>query len=205
MSSRLVPLAFSLVLLFTLLPSAAVQAAPEAYTIDRSHTHAGFKVRHNMVSWVHGSFGKVEGTVVYDPDDVSKTSIEVTIDVSSIDTANEKRDKHLRDPDFFDVEKFPTAVYKSSSVRNVADDGSFEVVGELTLHGVTKEVVLKVDSMSERIQTKRGGKRGASATGKINRQDFGISWSRLLDNGGLAVGNEVQLLIEVELNEITEE
>jgi polyisoprenoid-binding protein YceI len=175
-------------------------ASAADWTIDGAHTAVDFKVRHMMVSWVRGSFRKVSGSVQLDHSDLSASSVQVTIDASSVDTGNAKRDKHLRDTDFFDVAKYPSITFKSSSVRKVGGD-SFEFVGDLTMLGTTREVVMLVTEVAAPIQTSRGGtKTGASASFEIKRSDFGMQYSRLMEAGGLVVGDIVKLSIDVELN-----
>lgn len=176
-------------------------AAPESYKIDRTHSEIGFKVRHNMVSWVRGRFGSFEGTLSYDPENIGATSASVQVDPATIDTENEKRDEHLRGDDFFDVAKFPTVTFESTGVKDIEKDGSFTLVGDMTMHGVTKSVDLRFEPFSDAVTSRGRTKRGVSITGKFDRQDFGINWSKLLDNGGLAVGNEIRLVIDLELNQ----
>ena len=175
-------------------------ASAADWTIDGSHTAVDFKVRHMMVSWVRGSFRKVSGSVQLDHSNLSASSAQITIEASSVDTGNAKRDKHLCDADFFDVEKHPTITFKSSSVRKAGSD-SFEFVGELTMLGTTREIVMLVSDVAAPIQTSRGGtKTGASARFEIKRSDFGMQYSRLMEAGGLVVGDVVKLSIDVELN-----
>ncbi len=179
-------------------PSAAEAAE---WTIDAAHSNVGFKVRHMMVSWTRGSFGKVEGAVTYDPGNPSSLAVAVTIDVASIDTENKKRDEHLRSADFFDVENHPTMTFKSSTAK-AGDDGSISLVGTLTIKGVSKEVTLAVESMSEVMTDPWGNtKVGTSATLKLDRKDFGLTWNKTLDGGGVVVGDEVRIAIDVELNQ----
>lgn len=171
-------------------------AAPASYSIDQAHSRVGFKVRHKMVSWVAGQFDSFSGTIDFDPGAVELTRVNVQLDPASINTSNAKRDAHLKNPDFFDVAVFPAMSFESTAIEKIAKDGSFTVVGNLTMHGVTKPVQLLFGSVSDLV----GGKRGVAVTGSLNRQDFGISWSRLLDNGGLAVGNEILFDFNLELN-----
>lgn len=178
-------------------PSLAFGAS---YDIDPAHSAAAFAVKHMMVSTVRGEFDKVSGTVVLDEKDLKKSRIEATIDATTISTRNEKRDAHLKSPDFFDVEKFPTITFKSSEVK-AAGKGKFKVAGDLTLHGVTKPVVLDVESASTEAKDPYGNiKRGAVATTKLNRKDFGLSWNAALETGGVAVSDEVVVTIDLELN-----
>jgi polyisoprenoid-binding protein YceI len=179
--------------------AAASSAQAQTWTIDASHSAAHFAVRHMMVSTVRGDMGKLTGTVTFDPARPSAGSIEATIDATGIDTREAGRDKHLKSADFFDVEKFPTITFKSKKIEPSAG-GGFKVTGDLTMKGVTKEVVLDVEPLRPAIKDQRGNPRtGTAATTKINRQEFGISWSRTLDGGGLVVSDEVSVTIDVEL------
>ncbi len=178
---------------------AASTADAQIWSIDSAHTAAQFAVRHMMVSTVRGQLGKVTGTVEYDPASPASTKIDATIDVTGINTRETARDNHLRSADFFDVAKYPTMTFKSARVDPAAG-GGFKVTGELTIKGVTKPVVLEVEPLRPPIKDQRGGARtGTSATAKINRQDFGVSWSRLLDGGGVVVGDEVSIVIDIEM------
>ncbi|HET6372242.1 MAG TPA: YceI family protein [Candidatus Polarisedimenticolia bacterium] len=180
-----------------LVVTASVQAA--TWDLDPAHSSATFKVKHLMISNVTGGFGKVTGVVNYDPADLSKTTVEATIETTSLDSGVEGRDKHLKSPDFLDVEKFPSITFKSKKVEK-AGDGRLKVTGDLTIRGVTKEVVLDVEGPMPEIKDPWGNvKSGASATTKINRQDFGVSWSKTLDGGGLVVSDEVTINIDVEM------
>jgi polyisoprenoid-binding protein YceI len=173
------------------------QAAP--WEIDPSHSSAQFSVRHLMVSNVRGEFGKVSGTIDYNDKDPSKSRVEATIDVSSISTREPKRDEHLKSPDFFDVAKFPTITFKSKRVA-AAGAGRLKVTGDLSIHGVTREVVLEVEGPAAETKDPWGNLRtGAQATTKINRKDFGLAWNKLLESGGVAVGEEVSITIDVEM------
>ena len=168
------------------------------WNIDGSHSTAEFSVRHLMITNVKGRFGTLSGTVDYDPEKPEASQIDVTIDATSIDTRDEKRDAHLRSPDFFDVEKFPSLTFKSTSVKKT-DDG-FAATGDLTIHGVTKPVTLEVEGPSDQNKDPWGNTRiGASATAKINRKDFGLNWNAALEAGGVLVGEHVKISIEVSL------
>jgi polyisoprenoid-binding protein YceI len=183
--------------LFAVLASGAAMATP--YDIDASHSSAGFGVRHMMVSTVRGQFSKVAGTVDIDDADLSRSKVEVTIDPASIDTRDAKRDGHLKSPDFFDVAKYPAITFKSTRIAKQAD-GKILATGDLTLHGVTKPVTLTVDNFTAPIKDGFGRTiRGVSATGKINRKDYGLTWNKALEAGGVAVGEDVQLQLDVEL------
>jgi len=179
--------------------AAASAAHAQTWTVDASHSAVHFAVRHMMVSTVRGDLGKITGAVTFDPAKPSAGAVEATIDVTGIDTRDPGRDKHLRSADFFDVEKFPTASFKSKSVAAAAG-GGLKVTGDLTIKGVTKEVVLDVEALRPAIKDQRGATRtGTTATVKLNRQDFGVTWSRALDGGGVVVGDEVSITIDVEL------
>jgi polyisoprenoid-binding protein YceI len=183
---------FTLVAALALAASAAAQAG--TWQIDPNHTAAQFAVRHLGVSTVRGAFTKVSGSATYDPSDPSKTSLEATIDANSVDTRVEMRDNDLRSPRFFDVQKFPTITFHSKQTK-VAGPGKLLITGDLTIHGVTKEVVLDVDGPATPIKDPmgKGQRMGASATTKVNRQDFGVS---ALPG---AVGDEITITIDTEL------
>ncbi len=174
-------------------------AGAATYDIDPAHTVASFSVRHLMVTNVRGEFGKTTGTVVYDEKNPAKSTVEATIDVSTINTRDPKRDGHLKSPDFFDAEKFPTITFKSTKVEK-AGAGKLKVTGNLTMHGVTKPVTLDVEGPSGEVKDPWGNtKVGASATAKINRKDFGVNWNAPVPTGGVVVGEEVTINLEVEL------
>ncbi len=178
-------------------------AQAKDWQVDGAHTHAGFKVKHLGVSTVRGHFGSVEGKVSYDPANVAGTTANITIDVKSIDTDNGKRDDHLRSPDFFNAAKFPKITFVSTKVANVADDGSFDLVGNLTMKDVTKEITLKVEGFTkEQANPFAPGqvKVGTSASAKIDRQDWNINWKASNKAGELVVSDDITLIIDVELN-----
>ena len=188
-----------LVVALTALLALASLARASDWTIDPAHTSAQFAVRHMMVSTVRGDFGKVSGTVKLDEKDLTKSSVDATIDASSIDTRVEKRDQHLKSPDFLDVEKYPTITFKSTKVEPGAE-GHYNVTGNLTLHGVTKPVTLDVEGSPKPVNDAMGKPRlGGMASTKINRKDFGLVWNKALETGGVAVGDEVTITIDVEL------
>jgi len=179
-----------------LLVPAPTRAA--TWELDPAHSTIGFAIRHMMISTVRGQFRTFTGKATGDPKTPDKAAIEASIDAASIDTANEKRDGHLKSPDFFDVAKFPTITFKSKTIT-AAGAGKAKVTGDLTLHGVTKEVVLEVEGPTQVIKDPMGNTRaGAHATAKINRKDFGIAYNKALDGGGLMVGDEVEITIDVE-------
>jgi polyisoprenoid-binding protein YceI len=167
------------------------------WQIDQSHTEAGFSVKHLMIANVRGRFGTVRGTIVLDEADSSRSSVEAEIDVTSIDTREEKRDAHLRSPDFFDVEKFPTMTFRSQRVERLAGD-RLRVTGELTIRDVTRVVALD-GRIEGRATDPWGGERiGFSATTTVDRRDFGLKWNQALETGGVLVGNDVKVTLEVE-------
>lgn len=173
-------------------------AQTSTWNVDPSHTHAAFTVRHLVISNVRGEFGKTTGTLTLDEGDVTRSKVEATIDVASVNTREPKRDEHLKSPDFFDVAKFPTMTFKSTKVEK-AGAGKLKVTGDLTLRGVTKPVVLDVEGPTAEIKDPRGNaRRGVSATATINRKDFGVAWSKLIEAGPV-VGDEVKIEIEAEL------
>lgn len=173
--------------------SAICMAQTQTWQIDPNHTAAQFAVRHLGISTVRGVFEKTTGTVTFDPSDYAKTSIDATIDASTLDTRVKMRDDDLRSPHFFDVAKYPTITFKSTHAE-AAGAGKLKITGDLTIHGVTKQVVLDVDGPSETIHDPKGNSRtGASATTTINRNDFGIT---ALPGG---IGDEIQIVIDTEL------
>ena len=179
----------------------AAAAHASTWDLDPSHTSVEFSVRHMMATTVKGQFEKVKGTLELDDKDLTKSTVEVTIDVASVNTHEAKRDGHLKSPDFFDVAKHPTATFKSTKVQK-AGKNKLKVTGDLSLHGVTKPVVLEVEGPTEAFKTPFGTTvRGIHATGKIDRKDFEIGWNKVLDNGGVVVGNEVTLDLSAELTE----
>jgi polyisoprenoid-binding protein YceI len=178
------------------LPAAA---ATSTWQIDPNHSAAQFAVRHLAISTVRGAFTKVSGTVQLDDKDIAKSSVDVTIDAASVDTRVADRDKDLRSERFFDVEKYPTLTFKSTRVEQT-EPGKLKVTGDLTIHGVTKQVVLDVEGPTAPVKDPWGNQRAAAnATTKVNRQDFGVKWNAKMDNGGLVVGDDVAITIDVEL------
>lgn len=174
-----------------------LQAAP--WEFDADHTGVHFKVRHLMISSVRGEFEKVSGKIVYDEADVTKSSADITIDAGSINTRVAKRDDHLRSPDFLDVAKHPNITFKSKRVEKSAN-GSLKMTGDLTIRGVTKEVVLTVGGPTPAVKDPVGNLRvGGHATTTINRKDFGLVWNKAVETGGVVVGDEVELAIDVEI------
>lgn len=169
------------------------------WNIDPDHSNVGFKVRHLMVSNVRGSFDKHTGVVDINDKDITKSKVQVTIDTASINTNVQKRDEHLRSADFFDVAKYPTMTFVSKKVAKAGKD-KLKVTGDLTLHGITKEVVLVVEGPTNESKDPWGNiRKGATATTKINRKDFGLVWNKALETGGVAVGEEIAITLEIEM------
>lgn len=174
-------------------------AATTEWKIDPAHSSAQFAVRHLAISTIRGAFTKVSGTVQFDDQDVTKSSVDVTIDADSVDTRVPDRDKDLRSERFFDVAKYPTITFKSKKVEE-AGPGKLKVTGDLTIHGTTKEVVLDVDGPTPAVKDPWGNQRAAAnATTKINRQEYGVKFNAKMDTGGLVVGDDVAITIDVEM------
>jgi polyisoprenoid-binding protein YceI len=177
---------------------AADASSPIEWTIDPTHTRVGFTVQHMVVSEVDGEFKQYSGKVLLDEKDPSKSNVELTIQVASIDTGVPDRDKHLRSGDFFDTDKHPTITFKSTKITKAGK--GFKIKGDLSIRGVTKSVTLDA-TLSEAVTNPWGKQvRGAKITGKLNRLDYGVSWNKALDKGGIAVGNEVTIEVKTELN-----
>jgi len=168
------------------------------WNIDPVHSVAEFKVKHMMISNVKGQFTRVQGELNLDENDLTKSSIEASIDAASIHTRDEQRDGHLKSADFFDVEKFPTLSFKSTRVSKTGD-GEVDVTGDLTIHGVTRRVVFRVEGPTEAGKDPWGHiRRGLSATTKINRKEFGLTWNSTLETGGILVGDDVTITLDVQ-------
>jgi polyisoprenoid-binding protein YceI len=167
------------------------------WRIDASHTSVGFAVKHMMISTVRGHFGAVDGTLRADPDDWTRSSIEVSIQADSIDTREEKRDAHLRSADFFDVEKYPTLTFKSTRIE-AAGSHRYRVTGDLTIRGVTKPVTLDVTEEGQGKDPWGGERAGFSASGTVDRSAFGLNWNQALELGGWLVGNEIKIVLDAE-------
>jgi polyisoprenoid-binding protein YceI len=181
------------------LMSLPASAASTTWQIDPMHTAAQFSVKHLAISTVRGGFSNVKGAVVLDDADVSKSSVDVTIDVSTVDTRTPDRDKDLKSDKFFDVAHYPSMTFKSTKVEQ-AGAGKLKVTGDLTIRGTTKSVVLDVDGPTAPVKDPWGNQRSAvTATTKINRQDFGVKWNATMDNGGVVVGDEVSITIDAEM------
>ena len=175
------------------------------WTIDSSHSSAQFAVRHFMVSTVRGTFGAMSGWVSLDEQDVTKSSVRAEIDVTSVDTREAKRDEHLKGADFFDVEKHPTMRFVSKKVERL-DEIHYRVTGDMTLKGVTKQIVFAVEGSPTPITDPWGNQRlGGVATTTINRTDFGLSYNAVLEAGGVTIGEEVTITIDFELTPKKEE
>lgn len=178
-------------------PPPQPQLGPNEWNIDSAHTTAGFTVKHLMVSTVPGSFGKVSGKITYDPKSPSTLAADVTIDATTINTNNQRRDDHLRSPDFFEVAKYPTITFKSKKVTPGAG-GTAKLVGDLTMRGVTKEVTLDVSDLGQPIANGRNFVVGAAATTTIKRSEWGLTWNRALEAGGVTVSDEVKITLGIE-------
>ena len=178
-------------------------AAAEVWSIDQDHSNVGFKGRHMMVSNVKGDFVRFSGVVDIDDKDLSKSKVSVNIDTASISTGAAKRDDHLKGADFFNVGKYPAMTFVSNKVAPTGKD-SLKVSGLLTLHGVTKEVVLDVEGLTGVSKDPWGHlRRGASASTRINRKDFGLVWNKTLETGGVAVAEDVLITLEIEMIQMT--
>jgi len=167
------------------------------WDFDLSHSSVNFHVRHLMVSKVHGTFHKWGGSLVLDDQDITKSKVDVTIEATSIDTKEEKRDGHLRSADFFDVEKFPQLTFKSTAVKKVSDE-ELEVTGDLTIRGETKSVVLKVENNGQVKDPWGGTRTGFSAKTSVSRKEFGLHWNAVLEAGGVVVGDKIEINLEIE-------
>jgi len=169
------------------------------WQMDPDHSSFQFKIRHLTVSNVKGDFNKSRGVVTIDDQNITNLKVEVFIDAASVNTGHAQRDEHLRGPDFFDVTKYPTITFVSKKVIK-ADTDRLKVVGDLTIHGVTREITVDVEGPTPEVKDPWGNFRwGATATTKINRRDFGLTWNKVLDTGGLVVGEEVNIYVELEL------
>jgi polyisoprenoid-binding protein YceI len=180
-----------------LLPLAALTAAGAEYTIDSAHSSVSFAVRHMMVTNVRGQFSGLKGTISYDAKNLAASKVEATVQAGTVNTGIVKRDDHLRSADFFDVAKFPAISFKSTKWWR--EGARIKVAGDLTLHGVTKSVVFDLEGPAPEVKAPDGGFRtGATATAKINRKDFGLTWNTVMEGGGFTVGDEVSLTLDIE-------
>ena len=174
------------------------QTATTTWNIDPAHATAEFKVKHMMIANVKGQFSKVSGVLVHDESDPTKSHVEASVEAASIETREPQRDAHLKSPDFFHVEKFPTLSFKSRDIK-VAGDGQFKVEGDLTMRGLTRKVTFTVEGPTPPMKDPWGNTRIAiSATTKINRKDFGLTWNAALETGGILIGDEVTITLDVE-------
>ena len=186
----------ALVLPVFMLPAMA-SAATSVWELDNAHTEIGFKVRHMMLSHVHGNFKKAVGTLKADDKDLTKSTADFTIDVGAIDTGSEKRDEHLKSPDFFDAAKYPSITFKSAKVEKKGK--GLKVHGFITMHGVTKPLVFEVQGPTKTVKDPFGLYRSAiSAKAKLHRKDFGLSWNQAMESGGVMVGDEIDIEIDAE-------
>ena len=177
---------------------AAVPATQQTWNIDPTHSEAGFAVKHLMISTVKGTFRELSGSVQLDASDLTNSKVAADIVVASIDTRQEQRDNHLRSGDFFDAENYPVITFRSTDVA-VRDDDEFRVTGDLTIRGVTRQVVLNVEETGRGKDPWGGERIGYAATTKIDRTDFGLTWNAALETGGGVVSNEIKISIDVEV------
>jgi polyisoprenoid-binding protein YceI len=188
----------------------ATQTSPAAaglatWTVDPAHSVAQFTVRHLMISNVRGEFTRLAGTIELNEEDLARSSVRVTVDAASISTREPDRDAHLKSPDFLDVAKYPTMTFESTRISRNAS-GELELTGRLTIRGVTREVTFQVESFTPTIKDPWGNlRRGASASAKINRKDFGLAWNGLTETGGIMVGDEVKITLDLEFFRPAEE
>ncbi|WP_163784367.1 YceI family protein [Myxococcus vastator] len=171
--------------------------ATTTWNIDTTHSGIHFSVRHMVIAKVRGSFRKYSGAVSLDEQDVTKSSVAVTIETASIDSGVEQRDNHLRSPDFFDVEKFPTITFKSTKVEKASGDG-LKVTGNLTLRDITREVVLEAEQLGVGKDPWGNVKAAFEAKTSVDRRDFGLTWNQALETGGVLVGEKIEITIEVQ-------
>ncbi len=176
----------------------AVPAWAQTWTLDPNHTRANFSARHMMVTTVRGDFHNITGTIEYDGKDVTNASINVTIDTRTLDTKLENRDNQLKGPDFLDVAKHPAMTFKSKRIEPLKNR-VFRVIGDLTIRTVTREVVLDVEGPSPPITDRNVQVIGTTATARINRKDFGMTWNRALEAGGVLVGDEITITLDVQM------
>jgi polyisoprenoid-binding protein YceI len=189
---------FAAVLLCAIILSCGRAFAAGIYTLDKVHSSVGFSITHMMVSKTTGGFDDMEGVVQFDPNDLANSRLDVTVKAASINTKNEQRDGHLRSADFFDVEKYPLIVFKSKKI--VKKDGdNYVVTGDLTMKAVTKEVEWPLKVVGP-VQNPMGGGQvlGLEAHFMVNRQDYGVNWNKAMDNGGVLIGNDVDVSVSIE-------
>jgi polyisoprenoid-binding protein YceI len=171
--------------------------AAAVWTIDPDHSTAEFSIRHMMITNVKGAFRGITGQIIGDPTDLTTAQVSLSIDVSTVDTRQPDRDKHLRSADFFDVERYPTMTFTSKRITRTGDN-EYQVVGDLTIHGVTKEVTVNVTYEGQGKDPWGGVRAGFSATTTLNRKDFGLQWNVALEAGGVLVGDTVKVSVEIE-------
>lgn len=182
----------------TILLALPLSAPASTWTIDPVHTTMQFKVRHLMISNVKGVFERFSGNLNLDDKEITRSKVDVTIDTASLNTNIQKRDEDLRSANFFEVAKFPAMTFTSTKVEKVGSN-KLKITGNLTIKGISHPIVLDVDGLTPEIKDPWGGiRRGASAATTINRRDFGLTWNKTMDNGGVVVGEEVAILLEVE-------
>lgn len=186
-------------LTLTLLATTAAPALADSWSIDGKHSQASFKIRHMMVSNVNGTVTGIKGAAEYDGKNINSLKVDADLDAKTINTSEAARDEHLRGADFFNTDKFPTMKFKSTKAEQKSN-GHFQLVGELTMHGVTKPVTMDVEGPTPVVKDDKGVEHiGATATAKINRKDFGIEYNKVLDNGGVALGETVDVSLDIEL------
>ena len=168
------------------------------WTIDSVHSLVEFAVKHLMIATVRGRFGEIKGTVEYEESTPKNSQVEIEIPIATIDTRTEQRDNHLRSPDFFDVQRFPTMTFKSKRIDGDVN-GEFTLVGDLTIRDQTREVALDAEFQGRTKDPWGGDRMGFEASGKINRKDFGLAWNQALDSGGWVLGDDIKMTIAVEL------
>src|SRR5262245_49777920 len=194
--TRFLSLAGAATLAISLLPGAGAVSASESLKIDRNHSNVGFRVRH-INTMVTGRFKEFEGTIEFDEQNKTASKVSATIQTASIDTNVEARDKHLKSPDFFDVDKNATITFSSTGVADVQGNKA-KIKGQLTMHGVTKDVVLDTEFLGKAKDPRGDVRYGFQASTKINRKDFGMTWGRALETGGVLVGDDVEITLDVE-------
>jgi polyisoprenoid-binding protein YceI len=195
----------SLVLAIGVATLVGTPALADTWNIDGKHSQASFKIRHMMVSNVNGTITGIKGSADYDGKNVNNLKVDAVLDVNTINTSESGRDEHLKSADFFDAAKYPTITFKSKRVEKKAD-GQFQLIGDLTMKGVTKEVAMDVEGPTAIIKDGKGVEHiGASAKASINRKDFGIEYNKVLEAGGVAVGEKVDISLDVELLKPTED
>jgi len=183
----------------TAVTTATQSSKPTQWQIDPAHSAAHFSVRHLMISNVRGEFTKISGSALLNPADLTKSTVEITIESASVNTREPQRDEHLRSADFFDVANYPTLAFRSKRIEALGTD-NFKLTGDLTIRGVTKEVTFDVEGPTPPVKDPWGNIRaGVTASAKINRKDFGLVWNALTEAGGFVVGDDVKITIEAEL------